>query len=173
MSTSDWKHFADSPVTHSAAHYLMAIHLLRKEAGYARGTDIARHLSVSPPSVTVALDRLKIRGYVREDENKFYVLTPEGEQTVATILAHRRALQRFFADVLGVDPDIAEADACKIEHLISTQTGRGLIQCLNLLNSDHELHSALQRLQTLRAHSTCSFPSGCEICEEECILESR
>jgi len=170
MSKSDWKLFAESAVTHSAAHYLMAIHNLRKASGYARGTDIARYLEVSPPSVTVALERLKVKGFVLEDENRFYSLTPVGEQTVTGVLTHRRALQRFFSDVLGVDRDTAEADACKIEHLISAETGRHLIRCLNLVNSDPVLQQALHRLQLLADQSTCSFPDGCDLCESTCVL---
>lgn len=172
MSRSDWKGYADGPVTHSGAHYLMAIHQLRKQSGYARGADIARYLDVSPPSVTVALERLKGRGYVTEDENRFYSLTGSGEETVASILTHRRALQKFFVEVLGVDPDTAEADACKIEHLISSETGRRLIQCLNLVAADPELQTAMNRLRSLVDRSSCAYPDGCDICETSCILNT-
>jgi len=172
MAKSDWKSFSEGTVSHSAAHYLMAIHMLRKGSGYARATDIARQLAVSPPSVTVALDRLKGKGLVFEDENHFYILSDLGEQTVGSILAHRRVLQRFFCEVLGVTPETAEADACKIEHLISLETGRKLIQCLNHLTADEDLQVALKRFRMASEHVSCAYPEGCSICESACVLAS-
>jgi len=172
MPKSDWKSFSVGTVSHSAAHYLMAIRMLRKEPGYARATDIARQLAVTAPSVSVALDRLKSKGLVQEDEHHFYALSKQGEQTVGSILAHRRVLKRFLCDILGVSAETAEADACRIEHLISLETGRKLIQCLNHLTTDEALQEALRGFRAASEHSACAFPEGCDICDSACVLGS-
>jgi Mn-dependent DtxR family transcriptional regulator len=148
----------------------MAVHQLQKELGYARGVDVARLLEVSPPSVTLGLERLQSRGLLKDDRNRFYSLTDVGSRTVESILAHRRILQRFFEEILGVDPQTAEADACRIEHLISDVTSRKLIQCLNLLSFDPDLRLVKERLHELGDSANCSFPEGCGICESACIL---
>jgi Mn-dependent DtxR family transcriptional regulator len=171
MEKSSWKLYSEGIVTHSGAHYLMAVHKLQKELGYARGADVARMLEVSPPSVALALERLRARRHLKEDRNKFYSLTDAGMRTVENILAHRRILQRFFEDVLGIDPETSEADACRIEHLISDATSRKLIQCLNLIAFDPAFRRMSERLHELGDSPNCSFPDGCGMCESKCILQ--
>lgn len=172
VQKSDWKQYSAGTVSHSGAHYLMAVHQLHKELGYARGTDIAKQLDVSPPSAALALNRLQARGLVQEDRNRFCSLTEAGLQQVENILAHRRVLKHFFVDALGVDEITAEADACRTEHLISDTTSRKLVQFLNLLSIDPDLQHARDRLHTMGQHTPCRFPDACEICESECVLKS-
>ena len=172
MQKSDWKQYSAGTVSHSGAHYLMAVHQLQKELGYARGADIAKKLDVSPPSAALALDRLEARGLVQEDRNRFCSLTEAGLHQVENILAHRRILKHFFVGALGVDEITAEADACRIEHLISDTTSRKLVQFLNLLSIDPDLQHALARLHDMGQHTPCRFPDECDICESACILKS-
>lgn len=132
-NASYWREFEKNRVTHSAAHYLMAIDALRAELGYARVTDVAERLEVTRAAASVALTHLKKRGLVAEDPNRFLLLTEEGARVVEQVEQNYRTLSRFFEEMLGVSPEIAQADACKIEHLMSLETGRRLLQLVRFL----------------------------------------
>ena len=117
-----WKEFSENVVTHSAAHHLLAIQELTEKRGYARVTDVAKHLNITTGSASTNLKSLKQKGFVAEDDNRFVTLSPEGKKLAEAILSRRKILQSFFVGVLGVDADQAEIDACKTEHLLSKET---------------------------------------------------
>ena len=117
-----WKAFNENEITHSAAHHLLAIQELIIKRGYARVTDVAKFLEITTGSASTNLKGLKQKGYVSEDDNRFLALSPEGAKIADAILSRRQILEAFFTNVLGVDPMIAEVDACKTEHLLSMQT---------------------------------------------------
>ena len=124
-----WREFERTAVTHSAAHYLMAIYHLRKEFGYARGTDVAQRLDVSRGAVSIAVSQLRKHEFVTEDAHRFLLLTERGGQVVRQLERNYSILVRFLEEVLGVTPKVAHADACKMEHLLSLEAG-GRLQCL-------------------------------------------
>ncbi len=130
-----WKHFNENPLTHSAGHYLLTIHDLRKELGYARMTDIGKRLSVKPSTCCAALRSLKNKGFVTEDPNKFLLLTEDGKYWVEILIRNEQMLERFLIQCLGVDPKQAEIDACKIEHLISAETSMHLCRFVKFMES--------------------------------------
>lgn len=117
-----WKQFEENDITHSAAHHLLAVQKLRLELGYARVTDVAKHLSITTGSASTNLKNLKHKGLIEEDQNRFLVLSDRGEKLANAIRERKKLLQRFLVDVLRVDPRQAEIDACKTEHLISAET---------------------------------------------------
>ena len=75
-----WRAYEENELSHSAAHHLLSIHELRRQSGYARVSDIAKHLSITKGSVSTAMKLLKERGYVQEDHNKFLELTEKGSK---------------------------------------------------------------------------------------------
>lgn len=105
----------------SGEDYLEAILVLHKEMGTVRSVDVARHMEVSKPSVCHAVATLRKGGFLLTDEDHFLHLTDLGREVAeATYEKHR-----FFTDRLieaGVDPETAEQDACRIEHVISEET---------------------------------------------------
>lgn len=121
-----WKEFEDNDVTHSAAHHLLAILELREKRGYARVTDVARHLNITTGSASTNLKTLKAKGLISEDDNRFLVLTPEGETLATAVVQRRNIIHKFLSEILKVTPEQAEIDACKTEHLISAETARKL-----------------------------------------------
>ena len=131
-----WRAYEDNELSHSAAHHLMAIHSLRKETGYARVSDIAKHLNITKGSVSTAMKLLKERGYVGEDHNRFLELTEKGLKVVLDTESTRLVMQRFLVEALGMDQDDAMIDACKVEHLISSETRSRLKWFLSVLFSD-------------------------------------
>lgn len=128
MSLEVWKQFEENGLTHSAAHHLLAIMDLREKRGYARVTDVARELNITTGSASTNLKSLKAKGLILEDENKFLSLSTDGEALAKAVIKRKVVFERFLVDILKVSPDQAEIDACKTEHLISSETTRKLEQ---------------------------------------------
>lgn len=116
------QHTSDNELTHSMAHYLLTIHKLKEIKGYARVTDIAKDMGLTKGSVSTALNNLKKRELVVEDESKFLSLSETGHEEVHSILSNRTLLYYFLKDFLGVDDDTAHKDSCLMEHLLSEET---------------------------------------------------
>ena len=95
--------------------------MLREQKGYARSIDIAAGLNVTKPSVSVAMKRLRENGYIAMDESGFITLLPPGEEIAAKMYARHQLLSEFLIR-LGVSPENAVADACKIEHDLSDES---------------------------------------------------
>ena len=109
----------------SGEDYLETILVLQKKLGMVRSVDVARHMDVSKPSVCHAVAVLQEGGFFAVDGDHFLHLTEQG-RIIAEKIYERH---RFFTDRLieaGVDPKTAEADACRIEHVISDETFRRL-----------------------------------------------
>ena len=121
---------SDRRVTHSAAHYMVAVRDLLERQGYARVSDIARELELTPGSVSVAMQSLQASGYVTRDSNRFFTLTDEGEQMVRALRARHEILERFLHEVLSLPADLAHREGCRAEHLVETPTARSLLALL-------------------------------------------
>ncbi|MFW6367053.1 MAG: DtxR family transcriptional regulator [bacterium] len=96
--------------------YLEVIAALIKSNGEARVTDIAKRLSVRKPSVTQALRSLKEKGLLLYKPYCSPVLTESGKRAAAAVQRRHNIMKRFLADVLLIDPDKADANACRLEH---------------------------------------------------------
>ena len=105
----------------SAEDYLEMVLMLREQKGYARSIDIAAALSVTKPSVSFAMKKLRENGYILMDEANYITLTEKGDEIARRIYDRHRALTTFLIQ-LGVDERTAREDACKIEHDISPET---------------------------------------------------
>lgn len=117
-----WKEFNENEITHSAAHHILAILELTEKRGYARVSDVAKHLQITTGSASTNLKSLKQKGLVVEDDNKFLSLSEDGRKLAEGIVHQREVLIKFLRDVLGVSAHQAEVDACKTEHLFSFET---------------------------------------------------
>jgi len=169
MNHEVWKSFAAQEVSHSMAHYLTTILELKEKRGYARVSDVARDLDVTKGSVSVQIKHLKEKGFVTEDENRFLSLTPLGDSVAKEVTYSRDVLIRFIKDVLGISPDQAEADACKVEHLLSRETSRKLLELVRILQSDDpDAKKLLRRFKTFRV--CCPSPEACNVCVDECLV---
>lgn len=124
--TDVWKQFEENNITHSAAHHLLAVMELRDKRGYARVTDVAKHLNITSGSASTNLKSLKAKGLLNEDDNRFLTLSPEGEALAKAVIARKKIFNQFLVDVLKVNAEQAEIDSCKTEHLISPETTRKL-----------------------------------------------
>jgi Mn-dependent DtxR family transcriptional regulator len=140
-----WREFERNEVTHSAAHYLLAVAAFGKSGRDPRAVDIARLLDVSRAAVSLQIRTLRDHGLVDVADDHRIHLTRTGADLVARIASKREVVRLFLVDVLGVDPETAERDACKIEHLISEQSSAALVHFISCLRADEAALGELAR----------------------------
>ena len=105
----------------SAENYLEAILMVRDEKGVVRAIDIVNKLGFSKPSVSVAMKNLETNDFIARDADGFIHLTESGEEIARMIYERHNLLTDIFVRI-GVDPDTAREDACKVEHDLSEET---------------------------------------------------
>ena len=105
----------------SGEDYLEAILVLYKKTGMVRSVDVARHMEVSKPSVCHAVATLRDGGFLTMDSDYFLHLTDVGREVAEQIYEkHCFFTERLIA--VGVDPETAEREACRMEHVISDES---------------------------------------------------
>lgn len=112
-------------IRESAENYLETILVLQQRNGSVRSIDIAAELEFSKPSVSVAMKNLREKGCITVDGDGIISLTPEGRR-IAEGVYERHILFTQWLISLGVDPEIAAEDACRIEHVISEESFRAI-----------------------------------------------
>ena len=108
-------------IQESGEMYLETILLLHKEKELVRAIDVSEKLGYSKPSVSRALGILKNEGYIRVEDSGKIILTDDGLKIAETIYDRHVLLTKLLIS-WGVDPAVAQSDACKIEHVISDET---------------------------------------------------
>lgn len=166
-----WKKFDEVELTHSSIHHLMAMHELLKKHGYVRGVDISKYLDISRSSVSITLRKLISRGYVTEDENKFYLFTERGEDLINSVLSKRNIIRLFFEHALKLEPEVAEAEACKIEHLLAENTGQRLMSFMGYYLSD-DVSADGFRAKYDKFRFVCNDTENCDVCETNCFYHT-
>jgi len=114
----------------SGENYLETILMLKQQKGSVRSIDVANELGFSKASISRAMSILKQNNYIVIDGSGQIQLTAMGQQKAADVLDRHKTITRFLAEKLGVAPDIAEKDACRIEHIISPETFAGIKKAL-------------------------------------------
>ena len=105
----------------SAEDYLEAMLMLKEERGYIRSVDVATLLGVTKPSVSYATKRLRESGYISFDPAGMIVLEPTGLEIAQRMLERHKLLTELLIN-LGVSPETARDDVCKIEHDLSVES---------------------------------------------------
>ena len=108
-------------IQESGEMYLESIFVLQQKNGRVRSVDISEHMGYSKPSVSRAMGLLKNGNYIQIDNDGFITLTPAGLKVAQTIYERHTLLSRLLTQ-LGVSPETAAEDACKMEHAISDET---------------------------------------------------
>ena len=108
-------------IQESAENYLETILILHNRKGYVRSIDIVNELEYSKPSVSVAMKNLRENGYIEMDPNGYISLRDKGRE-IAEKMYERHTLLSDWLTALGVSRDVAIEDACRIEHVISTES---------------------------------------------------
>ena len=105
----------------SADDYLEAIIMLSKQGSAVRSIDIATMLGVSKPSVSHAMKLLREDGYIAMDRYGTVTLLDKGAEIANHIYERHRVLSSLL-ERLGVNPEVAREDACKLEHDLSDES---------------------------------------------------
>ena len=105
----------------SAENYLETILILSQKRPVVRSVDIAEELVFKKSSVSVAMKNLREKKHIKVDEQGFIHLTPSGLE-IANMIYERHTLLSSWLIHLGVPADVAAADACKMEHVISKES---------------------------------------------------
>jgi len=106
----------------SMEDYLERIAMLAEEQGIVRVTKLSKALGVKKPSVTSALKKLSEKGFVNHERYGYVELTAEGKRIAQDVFRRHEALREFLTEILGIDPETAWNDACKMEHFVSPIT---------------------------------------------------
>lgn len=105
----------------SVEDYLETILVLSKRLPVVRSIDIANELEYSKPSVSVAMKNLRGKGYITVSSEGYIILTEEGKKLASDTYERHTLISQWLVD-LGVSPETASADACRIEHDLSQES---------------------------------------------------
>ena len=105
----------------SSEDYLETILILSKQKPVVRSIDIVEELGYKKSSISVAMKNLREKEHIKVDEQGFIHLTPSGLE-IANMIYERHTLLSSWLIHLGVPADVAAADACKMEHVISKES---------------------------------------------------
>lgn len=105
----------------SAEDYLESILIVRERLGSVRSIDIVNELGYSKPSVSIAMKKLRENGYISMAADGTITLNDSGLEVASRVYGRHKTLTRLFT-LLGVSPEIAAEDACKVEHDLNEET---------------------------------------------------
>ena len=124
--------------------YLEVIFELINEKGKARVSDIAGKLGISPASVTEMVQKLKKRGFVTQERYSPIKLTEKGSK-IAEIVRRRHDILKAFLQLLGINDEVAERDACEIEHNVNQETVKRLTSLIEFIQNTPESQEWLKK----------------------------
>ena len=108
-------------VNESSENYLETIYRLSKKLPVVRSVDIATELNFTKPSVSVAMKNLRQKGHIVVSSAGFITLTESGK-AIGESIYERHEIISHWLETLGVDPQVASDDACRMEHVLSKET---------------------------------------------------
>ena len=124
--------------TSAFERYLEAIYEIAGGAGEVRVKDIANSLGISYPSVSEMVDKLVENSLVTHDKYRHIELTARGRRIAKGLDRKHVVIKQFFINVLDVDDEVADRDACEIEHVISDETLGKLVRFLETLSDSSD-----------------------------------
>jgi DtxR family Mn-dependent transcriptional regulator len=161
------------------SHYLEAIFYISNEGEAVRSARLADWLSVSRPTVTVAVRRMSRDGLVRLNARKEIELTPKGNRMAESIVRRHRIMERWLTDGLGLDWVTADEEAARLEHAVSDVVEKRLYEVLgrpatcphgNPIPGYSEAAPDELRLTAVRAGARASVTRVSEVAEREAPL---
>jgi len=146
----------DNPISSTHEMYLKALYEARGEHGVSRVGDLARRLDVSPGTVSTVLKGLEKLHFVRHERYGFVVLTEDGTDVAECVIRRYDTIRALLVEVLGVNPETAEIDACMMEHAVSLTT----VERMHELLERHRHRRVLKPLSRRRRRGHLCH--GCE-----------
>jgi DtxR family transcriptional regulator, Mn-dependent transcriptional regulator len=126
----------EKPLTSTMEDYLEAIFDLDKDKKVVRVKDIAKRLNVKMPTVSSMLKTLRNRGLVNYEKYEYVELTDEGAGIGREMRRRHEALRKFLMEILRIDFQTADVEACKMEHTLSETTLDSLSEFMDFIQSD-------------------------------------
>jgi len=117
----------------SAEDYLETILVLQEECGQVRSIDIVNKLGYSKPSISIAMKKLRENGYISMSPDGLITLNESGLEIAKRVYNRHRVITSLFT-LLGVSPEQAAEDACKVEHDLSKET----VECISEFLKKHQ-----------------------------------
>ena len=108
-------------IQESAENYLETILILHQRQGEVRSIDIANEMNFTKPSISVAMKNLRQNGCIEVDGGGYITLTEKG-RTIAETIYERHIMLTDWLILLGVTPEVARTDACRMEHVVSAES---------------------------------------------------
>ena len=142
-------------LTSALEDYLEVILELGETETEIRVTDVADKLNIAKSTVTITLNKLKILGMVTQESYGPIVLTRVGKVYAVEVRKRHRVLRKFLVEVLGVDYQTAEKDACLMEHVVSPITMKKISEfmidtCGTKMDSKNNTYPQRKSLTTQR-----------------------
>ncbi|NLX74762.1 MAG: metal-dependent transcriptional regulator [Synergistaceae bacterium] len=106
----------------SGENYLKTILILKERNGSVRSIDVANEMGYSKPSISRAVKLLIKRGHVIMESNGELILTKKGYHLASDIYERHEVISEFLVKLLGVNKEVADRDACRVEHAISEES---------------------------------------------------
>jgi len=150
-----------SDLSRKAEDYLEAVYVISQEKGHVRIRDICKELGTKPPSVVEMVKKLNDRGYLIYKKNEGLYLTAEGEE-IGRVIKDRHDTIFAFLKFIGVPEQIADEDACVIEHELHPKTVE-------------QIKSLVSFIETAPDHPQWldHFAIYCDLGKHSCIKDAR
>ncbi len=154
-----------SEYSQSVEDYLEALYVIGLEKKVVRVKDVAQELGVTMPSVVAAVRSLSEKGLVIQERYGHIELTPKGEKVAKKVYARHQALYGFFREILGLDSELAEQDACQVEHYLSAEAHARIAKMVEFARACPREGGAMF-LEMFKYHckvnGSCLTCSGCD-----------
>lgn len=162
----------DKPLTWVMEDYLEVIFDLDREKKAIRVKDIARRMDVKMPTVTSMLKTLNDRGMVHYEKYEYVKLTKDGTAVGKEMRRRHRALLKFLTEILKIDRETADEEACKMEHTLSAETLKSLTDFMNFIQKCPRTgQSWLEHFETYRIHG--HLPEKCQALSDDFLCEFK
>ncbi len=153
MNSKDINRISDYQLTPTMEDYLEAIFNLDKEKRAVRVKDIAEKLGVRMPTVTNMIKTLRDKGMVDYEKYEYLELTVKGSDIGSKIDKRHQILRTFLIDILKIDHNQADKDACKMEHGVSPVTLERIVDFLKFVeNCPYDNNGWLKNFNEYRKH---------------------
>ena len=127
----------------SREDYLEAMYILKRQKGYVRNFLLCNYLNYSKASVSVAIRGLVAEGYVIKDEHGYVELTAEGKKIAKKVYARHLLLEEFL-ELIGVSPETANHDACRMEHTLSEESYKKIQELVRKMKEENTLNEEMK-----------------------------
>jgi len=143
--------------------YLKVLYRLQLDNEFGRVRDMAKGLGVTPSTVSAVLKKLERAGLVIHDHYGIVKLTPGGIRWAECVVRRFEIAKAFLIEVLGLDAEAAELDACLMEHVVSAATVNRMESMLQFVRTDRIVVRPMHRLRrSISVCATCESTGACQ-----------